>query len=233
MTDNERMLLEVAARLPENLLRQVVFLGGAVAGSLLTDSGVGEVRSTQDVDLVVGITSKTEFHRFEEDLRTAGFFPVMDEDAPICRWRIGSVLTDIMPCSADILGFTNKWYPAAVKNASSVVIGDKEIRMVTAPYFLATKMEAFLGRGNNDFLGSPDMEDIVTLIDGREELIEEVKHSSKDLQAYLKNIVQKWLEQKSFLNCISGHLISGPTSNERQEEVLKRIQRIAARERRA
>ena len=39
--------------------------------------------------------------------------------------------------------------------------------MVTAPYFMATKIEAFYGRGGDDFLGSHDMEDIITVIDGR------------------------------------------------------------------
>jgi hypothetical protein len=33
--------------------------------------------------------------------------------------------------------------------------------MVTAPYFLATKIEAFYGRGKKDFLASHDMEDII------------------------------------------------------------------------
>jgi len=50
-----------------------------------------------------------------------------------------------------------------------------EIRIASAPHFLATKVEAFLGRGNNDFMGSADMEDIITIIDGRTEIIQEIK----------------------------------------------------------
>lgn len=57
LSENEKMLFEVAHRLPAELLNQVVFLGGAVVGCLITDEGMGEARSTQDVDLVVEINS--------------------------------------------------------------------------------------------------------------------------------------------------------------------------------
>lgn len=212
ITENERMLLEVARRLPADLLKQVVFLGGAVVGSLLTDEGAGEVRNTQDVDMVVGITSRTEFQKFEGKLRKAGFAPSMEEGAPICRWQVGKVAVDIMPCSAEILGFSNKWYKATVENAETVTLAKTQIRVATAPYFLATKIEAFLGRGKDDFLGSSDMEDIVTLIDGRKELVEEIKKGNPDLRKYLGSTFQKWLQTKVFLSCLSGHLGGGPAS---------------------
>ncbi len=44
---------------------------------------------------------------------------------------------------------------------------DLEIRIVTAPYFLATKLDAFRGRGKGDYFGSNDLEDIVAVVDGR------------------------------------------------------------------
>jgi len=229
IAENEKMLLEVARKLPAELLKQVVFLGGAVVGCLLTDEGIGEVRATQDVDLVVGITSRTEFQRFEEKLRKAGFSPSMEEGAPICRWQIGNVDVDIMPCSADILGFSNKWYKAAMENAKAVCLRNVEIKIVSAPYFLATKIEAFIGRGKNDYLGSSDMEDIVTLIDGRKELIEEIKSSDLELQKYLGKIFEKWLQNKVFLSCLAGHSTAGPANRGRTQEVVKKIQIIAQR----
>jgi len=223
ITENERMLLEVARKLPVDLLKQVVFLGGAVVGCLLTDEGIGEVRGTQDVDLVVGITNRTEFQRFEGKLRKAGFSPAVEEGAPICRWRIGNVAVDIMPCSADILGFSNKWYKAAIKNSKMVTLENVEFKIVTAPYFLATKIEAFLGRGENDFLGSSDMEDIVTLIDGRKELVEEIGESAPDLRKYFGNIFQKWLQEKVFLSCLAGHSTAGPANKDRVEEIKRKL----------
>lgn len=42
----------------------------------------------------------------------------------------------------------------------------KHIRMVSAPYFLITKLEAFDGRGGGDYLLSHDIEDIIAVLDG-------------------------------------------------------------------
>lgn len=41
-------------------------------------------------------------------------------------------------------------------------------------YLLATKLEAFKGRGNRDFLGSRDFDDVIVLVDGSEELVHEL-----------------------------------------------------------
>ena len=68
-----------------------------------------------------------------------------------------------MPTDEKILGFSNRWYKAAIHSAITYQLTeDLTIRSVTAPYFLATKMEAFLGRGHGDFLGSHDFEDMMT-----------------------------------------------------------------------
>jgi hypothetical protein len=49
-----------------------------------------------------------------------------------------------------------------------------EGRIVTPPLFIATKREAFHGRGANDIFGSRDLEDVVTLVDGRPTITAEV-----------------------------------------------------------
>jgi hypothetical protein len=46
------------------------------------------------------------------------------------------------------------------------------------------KLEAFKGRGNRDFLGSRDFGDIIALVDGREELVDEVAQA-KDVRDYI------------------------------------------------
>jgi hypothetical protein len=62
---------------------------------------------------------------------------------------------------------------------------DLEIRIVTSPFFIATKLEAFRGRGKGDFLGSYDLEDLVSVIDGCEALLSEVRRESDELRAYI------------------------------------------------
>jgi hypothetical protein len=103
-----------------------------------------------------------------------------------CRFRLGDLQVDFMPDDADALGFTNRWYKAALQTAQPYPIAEGiNIRLVTPVYFLATKFEAFKGRGKNDLLGSRDIEDILNLIDGRAELGQELLQAADDVKTYL------------------------------------------------
>jgi len=56
-----------------------------------------------------------------------------------------------MPLDEDILGFSSRWYWAAMKAAVvHRVSADLEVRVVTARCFLATKLEVFRGREQGD-----------------------------------------------------------------------------------
>lgn len=89
------------------------------------------------------------------------------EGAPICRWRHGQLFIDVMPTSADILGFSNRWYAPAIAAAHHVLIADLRLRVITPVYFVATKLDAFRSRCENDFGGSHDLEDVIAPIDVR------------------------------------------------------------------
>ncbi len=109
LSANEEMLLTVVKSLPESLKESVVFLGGSIVSLLVTDQACSGIRSTIDVDMIVDASSRSVFHTIEENLRAAGFRQVFDEDSPvICRWRIDSVIVDLMPCDESIFGFSNK-----------------------------------------------------------------------------------------------------------------------------
>jgi len=54
------------------------------------------------------------------------------DGAPVCRWVMGSVILDVMPTNADILGFGNDWYLPAIENAELIALpSGKQIRMVS------------------------------------------------------------------------------------------------------
>jgi predicted nucleotidyltransferase len=90
-----------------------------------------------------------------------------------------------MPALPGILGFANRWYPLAVQSAQRVVLpSGTSIQLITAPAFLATKFEAFSDRGKSDLLGRHDMEDIVNVLDGRPEIVEEVAASPDELKLF-------------------------------------------------
>lgn len=224
---NEQMILEVAKNLPSGFRDKVVFLGGSVVSLLITEPAFIGIRPTKDVDMIID-TNRKNYHKLEAALQAKGFKQVMDEDPPvICRWRINSVLVDVMPCDSAILGFSNKWYGDAIKHAQKRLVEDVEINLVTAPYFLATKIEAFLGRGNNDFMASSDMEDIIVLLDGRSKIISEIKTSDKSLKAFLAKTFTTWLSTKAFLDALPGHLPPDAASQERLPLIIDRLKTLA------
>lgn len=225
---NEKMLLIVASNLPEELKDQVVFLGGSVVSLLITDTAFSGIRTTRDVDLIVDASGRAKFHNIEESLRKAGFSQILDDDPPvICRWRIKSVVVDVMPCDEEILGFSNKWYKEAIKNFTLVNLAGTDIRVVSAPYFIATKIEAFLGRGNNDFFSSSDLEDIITILDGRSKIVSEIRSADKKLQNYIARNFAAWLQNKNFINALPGLIAPDPASKDRVGWLIDKIRAVA------
>ena len=133
-----------------------------------------------------------------------------------------------MPTDAEILGFSNQWYSQALRYATSVEITEAlTIRMVTGPYFLATIIAAFYSRGKGDFLASHDMEDIVTLLDGREELVAEVAAAAADVKDFLAGTFKEFLQHRDFLEALPGHLFPDPASQQRIPLLLERARNIA------
>jgi predicted nucleotidyltransferase len=224
---NLAMIRHVARRLGE-LRTQMVFLGGAATALLITDTAVPDVRITTDVDVIVEIASKVEYYRLAESLRLLGFREDHDEGAPVCRWRIDGIAVDVMPTETEILGFSNQWYSQALQLATlTEVAGDLMVRVVTGPYFLATKIEAFYSRGKGDFMASHDMEDIVTLLDGRPEIVAEVRASPEAVKVFLSRSFKYFLLNRDFLDSLPGYLLPDFASQRRMPLLMERIRAVA------
>jgi hypothetical protein len=100
---NVALLELVAQELGEELRNSLVFVGGAVVGLLVTDPAMPPIRPTTDVDLICEALVRADYHRIEARLRDRGFVHDASQEAPICRWRIGTVAVDVMPNLQDIL----------------------------------------------------------------------------------------------------------------------------------
>jgi hypothetical protein len=165
---NVALLERAAEHLGEALLEQLVFVGGAVAGVLITDPAMPEIRPTQDVDVICRVIARSDYHQLGSQLRQRGFQEDSRPGAPLCRWCADDLVLDLMPTQGEILGFSNRWYPLALDTAQPQELpSGRSVRIVTAPVFLATKLEAFRGRGQGDFLFSHDLEDLMAVVDGR------------------------------------------------------------------
>lgn len=202
-------------------------MGGCATGLLLTTPRAQAIRATQDVDVVVHVVSTAGYHAMEKKVESRGFKHDLSPDAPICRWVLQGVALDLMPSEPGILGFHNRWYPLAVKTATKVTLpNNREIRLITAPVFVATKFEAFHGRGGNDFLASHDLEDIITVIDGRPELLQEIGQADDELRCYIAAEIKALLEDHNFLAALPGHLPGDAASQARLPELVRRMRAI-------
>lgn len=100
------------------------------------------------------------------------------------------------------------------------------IKVISAPYFLATKLEAFKNRGNQDFLSSHDLEDIISLIDSRAEIIADVFGASSLLKEYLALEFLALIQNDQFIQALPGHVNYSDTSANRETIILERMQKI-------
>jgi hypothetical protein len=118
----------------------------------------------------------------------------------------------------------------AVRTAEWHTLDDVRVRVVSAPYFVATKLEAFAhpDRGAGDFWGSHDIEDIVTLMDGRSELVGEVEAAAPDVCEYISRTLATALSRGGLADAVAAHLPPDVASQQRAPIVLSRLQRIAA-----
>jgi len=199
------MIETVARALGDDLLREGAFVGGCKTGLLITDEFIKEeVRYTDDVDLIINVVGHAQWVVFQDRLRDKGFRESMEDDV-ICRMRLGELKVDFMPDDEKILGFSNRWYEAALECAQNYQLKDDlTIRLLTRPFFVATKLEAYLGRGNDDPLASHDLEDILNLVDGREALVAEIADAHADVRDYIAEQVSFLLDHRDFEYAVQG-----------------------------
>lgn len=227
MADPNRALFESVVELLEPLLDRLVFVGGCTTGILVTDPAAGGIRPTRDVDALVDVTTYAEYTALADQLRTFGLTEDTSDDAPVCRWRRGHLVLDVMPTDEKILGFSNRWYPKAIETAQTLSVAGHDVRIVTPTLFVATKLEAFHGRGEDDISASQDLEDIVMVIDGRPELLEEIGAADPDVRGYIASEVRALLDNQDFIDALPGFLLPDSGSQARRSIIEARLRALA------
>lgn len=230
-TPNLMMLRDVALRVTP-LLPRLVFLGGAVVELLITEPTAPPARATSDVDVVIDIV---HFGQYAETLREELIGLGLEEDtregAPRCRWRFVDAprqIVDIMPTKGDMIEFSTQWYADAFRSACPFQLpGGPEIRLVTPPYFLATKLTAFQDRGRNDPIASHDLEDIIAVIDGRDSLVHELQAAPPEVRSFIAAAWQAFLSADDVPVLLAAHLAPDEISQSRAGLVLSRIEALS------
>jgi hypothetical protein len=96
--------------------------------------------------------------------------------------------------------------------------------------FAAPKLEVFRSPTRQyagDYPVSQDMEDLVTMLDGRPEIDEEISRARADVRTYLTAAFADFLSAPAFLEALEGHLEPGPTRVVRARMLIERLRRLA------
>ncbi len=223
MVDPNRALFESAVRLLAPVLHELVFVGGCMTGIFITDPAAGGIRPTRDVDAIVDVTSYAQYAALSDRLRALGLAADTSEGAPLCRWRHGSVIVDVMPIDASVLGFSNRWYPTAINTAQRLDVAGHGVRIVAPALFIATKLEAFYGRGADDIFASHDLEDIVAVVDGRPEIVDDVAAADEQVRGYIASEIRLLLDDPNFVEALPGFLFPDAASQARRDILERRL----------
>ncbi len=221
------MLQRVAEALGPDLRKKMTFVGGCTTGLLVTDEFTREqIRHTDDVDLIMHVMSYTSYSALQQELQAHGFkIEVPDDDgAPICAMKLGDLRVDFMPDDENILGFTNRWYRKAMETSTYFNLAPElSINLISPVYFIATKLEAYNGRGKGDPLESRDIEDILNLVDGRPELVNEISTAENDLKIYISQQIEVLIKLSYFDYAIQSHTYGDKA---REDEIYERLEKI-------
>lgn len=222
MNDDPNLpVVSLVAHALGDLREEFMLVGGCAVGLLITDQARPPVRQTADVDLVTEVTSLRDFYSLRPKLNETGFTEDPSE-AHMCRWRKGALIVDVMP-TTEVLGHSvNRWYAEAVKAAEVRMLPTGEtINVISAPFFIATKLESFNSRGRGDYMHH-DMEDILNVVDGREELLAELASIPTRVRDFIQDEIDGYLADQTFIDQLEWVFPGG-----RFELVIRRLRHLA------
>ena len=125
----------------------------------------------------------------------------------IRRYKVNGITVDVMPTSEEIPGFGNSWHKPAFITAPSCDLGQKvTLKLFRPEYFLASKFDAFKGRGKNGGRTSTDFEDMVYLFNNRTTLWQKIEKSDILVKEYFLERLKSLLTNRYIKEWISGHL---------------------------
>jgi predicted nucleotidyltransferase len=202
--------IKAVANLMKGLGQPYVFVGGATVSLYASEPVFAEgIRPTEDVDVVIELLSYKGYTEIDERLRKIGFVNDI-ESGIICRYKIEGIIVDVMPTTAGVIGFSNRWYPEGFSNAIVYKLNDNaEILIFSLPYFLASKWDAHKSRGGNDLRMSKDFEDMVYVFENCRDFEEQLLAGPDHVRNYLSEEFLELIDHPDFEEAVYCHMEGG------------------------
>lgn len=220
----QRHHIEVVARALGELNDRVVFVGGAATGLYVSGTLDEDVRSTMDIDLTVEIASMSDLEALRQTLELKGFKQSMHDNV-MCRFRLGDLLVDVMSTVEMGWAPTNRWFAQGFSHRRRVELEGLGVYVLPIPYYVASKFDAYLSRGENNPRTSHDFEDIVWLFDQVPEGLSEFEHAPAELTDFLAPFFELMCTDAQWREAVLVHL-PYTTRNERFDNLISILKRL-------
>jgi hypothetical protein len=125
------------------------------------------------------------------------------------------------------IGFVNRWYKEALACSMDCQVDTTTtIRIFSAVYFVASKLEAYHNRGKEDCRFDNDFADVIYIVANRDCFVEELQTAPDKVQNFIVKSIKE-LVVKDIEECI---LALGPNIGGQQgtTRTYQRLQQIAA-----
>jgi predicted nucleotidyltransferase len=226
--ENKTINLALVAKVAQALgalNEKVIFVGGAVVSVYADDPAADLVRPTDDIDFTIQLTGYGDWVKLNEQLVQLGFLPNPAGHA-MYNYLYEGIEIDVMPAEDGPIGVANRWYKPGFASIKKVIVNHQEISVLSLPYFIATKLEAFNDRGG-DYRYSHDFEDVIYVIDNSTTVIEEITVADKSVKSYIQDELQLVLKNPNMAEIIQCQLHPNTVTG-RYPIVLEKIKQIVA-----
>lgn len=205
----------------------IVFTGAGTLELYLDDPAAPEVHPASSVSGIFRGQTLLEFYAFTRELGSLGFVRLDPADSLPVNWAYGQVPVRLYPSHPEPAGFRNRWFEEGVFHARSCQLSEQlRIRILTSPYFMAAKMEAFQQRGGGHFRSSPDFEDIVFLLAYCTRIRQEIEASFYSVRDYIRSQMQRYLQHPALVEGIY-QVLPFDASEWELRKVLEVMQQVA------
>jgi len=208
MLKNTQINREVTKRIAHALgemNERVVYVGGAIVSHYIDDPSAEDVRPTKDIDISMKIASLNELEKIRQELIKRGFTQSHDDNV-ICRFRYDDILLDVMATKQIGWAPGNEWFEAGFDHFIIKKIDEIDIKLLSLPYFLASKFAAFYDRGKTDPRTSNDFEDVVYILNHTSDIKDQILESDQRVKIYLKKVFLHILNDKILQEAVMGNL---------------------------
>lgn len=227
MSTKRLLFLETVAKGFGDLLNKVVFIGGVTLDLYVDRYAAFQNRTQGHQDCILGSLALPDYAYWESLLVERGFVKEASIDQYRHRWSYEGFTLQILVREKETLKFDYRWFDEAIFHAQRFPLpSGGSIKSFSPVYFVAAKIESFLRNGNGDLRTSEDFEDLIFVLDNREQVETEMISAFHEVRTYIQRHFRKFLHDPCLEEGLYYVLPYGVNEGQVQR-VMELMQRIA------